>query len=685
MGPSNKKAEMTWSLFHPVELDVDYMAEVLEKAKDYDVDSFEICGQCHNPFGGLDGLILYEKYPEVNAILDKARIEDNRKTLKKILSMAHAAGKSLVYWHREVMVPAGVIKAVPGMIDANGEFDLLGNDFENLLRYKLESAFEAVAELDGIVLTLTEADYSVIHNSTPDKYPPAKVVEKIVRIFASELQKRGKRFVLRSFGSIAQDYKDILDGAELAAEDFSFEVETKITPYDFVPFLPLNPFFREIKNVNNSGEFDSMGEFLSAGYLPAANVTNIVRYVNEAVEKGLSRYAIRLDRIGNSIFKTHEINLYAYHRAAKEPGVSPEQIWTEWGKLRWNGCAAEMIELSKAGFELVKRVHYIDGNVIFHAFPLDGSMKWLKAAGIFALFKNGANLNNLSGIWSILSQNNTPGRDKIRKEKAEAVEIAEKGLKKINELKSRLSIEEFSMAERAWSNAVVASRAVKAFIDAVCSYFDDMEANLAACPSLMKNIASAKAVFAEVRRNKADSGIKKKESSDAIEHHVFMIVKDLDLVYTNPLENLCNELLNEYKAEFAARKEFAGRAEVADYVICGGITDEGRIGRYMHASHSFLKDGVPCRIVANRIFPNGFIESTMKNIENGSGFLKVKGNPAASPGFKITVNGSSSACTYDKDGTASIRINSSLGKTLSVKIEKTGSSYPEINAIWVEK
>lgn len=679
------KPEITWSLFHPVGLNTEYMAEIITKAEKYDVDSFEICGQCHHPLGGLDGLILYEKYPAVYESLDKAKIEENRNTLKKILSMAHVSGRPVLYWHREVMIPAEVVNVEPGMLDENGEFDLLGDAFERVLRYKLESTFAAVPELDGIVLTLTEADYSVIHNSTPEKYPPAKVVEKIVRIFASELQKRGKRFVLRSFGSIAQDYKDILDGAELAAKDFSFEIETKITPYDFVPFLPINPFFRKIQNVQNSAEFDSIGEFLSAGYLPAANVTNIVRYVNEAKEKNITRYAIRLDRVGNSIFKTHEINLYAYSRAAVEPGISPEQIWNEWSKMRWPDCAAEMTELSQSGFELVKRIHYIDGNVIFHSFPLDGAMKWLKAAGIFALFKNGVSLNNLAEIWSILAHKTTPGRDKVRKEKAEAVEIAERGLKRINELKSRLPEEEYLMAEKLWRNAITASGSVKAFIDCVCAYFDDMEANLADCPSLKKSISAAKIILAGLRRDKAAVQFTRKQSSYAIEHNIFSIVKDLDSVYTNPLEILCDELLNEYNAEFAARKEFINKNNIVDFVICGGITDEWRIARYMHASHSFLKDGAPCRIVGNRVFPNGYIEINFKGLESGPGLIKVKGNPAASQGFKITVNGKAFNCVYDKTGSASVKIDSSVGKSIVVKIEKTGSEYPEIKAISVEK
>ncbi|MFA7231200.1 MAG: hypothetical protein WC071_08005 [Victivallaceae bacterium] len=676
---SKNRPEITWSLMHPTPLDLDYMAEVISNTKSYDMDSFEICGQCHHPLGGLDGLMLYEKYPAVNATLDKEKIEANRATLRQILSMAHACGKPVLYWHREIMVPPGVIVAEPHLLDSNGEFDLLGEAFEQLLCYKLESAFAAAPELDGIVLTLTEADYSVIHNSSPDKYPPEKVVEKIVRIFAAETAKRGKRFVLRSFGSIASDYEDILAGAELAAKDFKFEIETKITPYDFVPFLPANPFLRPVPGATISAECDSLGEFLGAGYLPAANVENIVRYVNEGRSKNVARYAIRMDRVGNSIFRTYEVNLFAYHQAINHPDITAADIWEKWSRLRWPNCSAAMVELAKSGFEFAKKIHYVDGNVIFHMFPPDGAMKWVKAGGIFALFKNDISLANHAGIWSILAHKNTPGRDKIRQEKAEAVELAENGLKRLNELKAKLTEDEFKMAERSWQNAVVAGHAIKALVDCICAYFDDMEQGLEDCPSLKQAVAVAKKIYSRLACDAANTGSKTKVSSDAIEHHAFTPLGDnLDKVYVVPLQTMCDELLNEYRAEFATRKTWNKSAPV-DLIVCGGICDEWRIGRYMHGSHTLSRNGFSSRVVGNRVFPNGYIEITINMPASGNGLIKIKGNPAASVGFKATVNNKKYCCQYDQNGIAAIPCKET--GACQLRIEKDGVEYPEIEVI----
>ena len=139
-----KKAEITWSLMHPTQLNVEYMKRVIEESKNYRVDSIEICAACHTLLGGLDGLVLYEDYPEVAQSIDREGILANREKLRTILTLAHESGRPVYYWHREVTVWPEFLRQVPELMDANGEFDLLGKPFADLLRYKLSKAFEAL-------------------------------------------------------------------------------------------------------------------------------------------------------------------------------------------------------------------------------------------------------------------------------------------------------------------------------------------------------------------------------------------------------------------------------------------------------------------------------------------------------------------------------------------------------------
>lgn len=668
-----KEIEITWSLMHPTAIDPEYMRSIIGCAERYDVDSFEICGAFASRLGGMNGLLMFEDYPVAFANCDQQAILDNRKTLKSIVEMAHSINKPLLYWHREVMVPSGIIEDDPALLDDNGEFNLLGDSFEKLIRYKINGTFDVLPELDGIVLTLTEADFSAIHNSTPDIYPPEKVVEKVVRIFASETKRLNKRFVLRSFGSIAEDYEDILAGAALAAQNFTFEIETKITPYDFVPFLQTNPFLRRISNTSLCAECDSLGEYLGAGYLPAANIQNILRYVKEGITAGVSRYAIRLDRIGNSVFKCHEINLFAYHKFIRNPQLTVDDIFNEWADMHWPNCREEMIELSKFGLETVKKINYIARNVMFHKFPVLPDFQWIKAGGIFALFKDGVSLGNLSGIWSIMADDITPGRETIRAEKDEAMKMVEEGIKRLGKLQKYLPKEEYIKLERVWNCAKTAITSIRAFVYCVCAYFDDMEAGDREALSLRKMISIAEDQIGAV----VQADTTEIPTLTSICEGAPLAGDNLDRVYSIPLLVLSRELLNEYNAEFSAREEWRKKDGMIDFAIPGGFFDDWRIGRYMHASHAELRNSKPVRYAGNDVFPNGFFELELMVQPNHAGTLRLEGFSQKDLTFEVIADGVSHIAHFNEEGSWQLPFQT-IGETLHVIVKKIGENYPAI-------
>lgn len=658
-----ERPEITWSLMHPTELNVEYMKRVVKEAENYRVDSFEICAACHTLLGGLDGLCLYEDFPEVARSIDREGIIANRKKLQEILDIAHASNRPVYYWHREVTVWPEFLKQVPGLMDPNGEFDLLGKPFADLLRYKLTKAFEALPDLDGIVLTLTEADFSAIHNSTPDVYPPAKVVDHIVRIFAEEHEKRNKRFILRSFGSIAQDYKDILAGAELAAPDHAFEVETKITPYDFVPFLPDNPFFCTIPNLTAGAECDSLGEFLSAGFLPAENVDHIVRYVRHARRCGVTRYAIRLDRIGNSVFESCPINLYAYARAIDDPGITADEIRREYARKNYPGSVAdELIELGRKGFDLVAKIHYVNRNLIFHSFPPKPFLKWLKAGGYFALFAENNPLAPLEGVWSIQYRENSPLHKDIIAEKQEAVKIAKEGLETVKRIAPQLDEALKNRLLRLWNNGVMASEALLCMTENTVDYVEFMG-------ELKTPETYARAVAARGGSLEKEKG---KSFVNGEEHDVFPLrAVPVEEVYPRGIAGVNQVLVEEYAAEFNARLLWQKREDVSDFILPGTICDDWRCARNMHAAHGAIEEDMPVRYVGNSVFPNGFLEFDLA----GDGCkieLRGKGK------LNFEVNGENFGVTLNEGVAVRLELHPAADHKYHCKLTKSGAEYPYI-------
>ena len=676
------KAEITWSLMHPTPLNVDYMKQVVAKAAEYRVDSFEICASCHTNLGGMDGLTDYADYPETHKRIDLAGIEENRKTLREILNLAHSSGKPVVYWHREAMVPEGLLIDRPDLLDANGEFDLFGKAYEELLRYKIDSTFKAMPELDGLVLTLTEATYSVIHNSNTEKFPPQKVVRHVVRIFAEELQARKKRFVLRSFGSIAQDYEDILAGAAEVAKEFSFEIETKITPYDFDPFLPTNPFLRKLPGATLGAECDCLGEFLGAGVLPAENVDNIVKYIRTGQSENVDRYVIRLDRIGNRTFDTYEINLYAYERAIDDETVTAEEIRREWLEKHAPASAREAFyKLGLDGLELVKKTNFVAGNVTFHQFPSPANTKYLKAGFIFATFKNGVDLRNGKGVWSILHENKTPGRDAILKEKEEARAIAVSGLALLNSLLVEPGWEkEYQWRKTLWENAQVATTAFLWLCRITCAYYDDMEAGDAAASKLKAAVLAGRAELNQLAGyDLTENALRKEKFVNGMEIHLFKRASDMETIYLKPFHGIFGILQEEYDIEFAMRKKYA--SGMTDCIICGALTDEWRMARYMHACHVSMDHGEFFRYAGNTVFPNGFIDMELTRPLNG-GKLLIYGDTTETATFRIELDGSAPIEThFNTDGIAEFSVPAG-NAPVKIRLSKApGPFYPRFRAV----
>ncbi len=623
------KSEISWSVMHPSAIDVGYMRRVAAKALEYGgVDSFEVCGPCHLPSGGINGLSMLDPFPAARTKVDAAAVAKAREDLNAIVEIAHRIGKPLYYWHREIFIQSGIIDDIPEMLDEDGEFDLLGKPYQDYLRFKIGEAFKFVPDLDGIVLTLTEADYSVIHNSNPGRYPPSKVVESLTRIFAEEHSKRCKRFILRSFGSIAKDYEDIIAGAAAAAADHVFEIETKVTQADFVPWLPKNPFLKRTPPLSLGAECDCLGEYLGAGYLPAAQVARIREYVADARESGASRFAIRIDRIGNSIFDSaHEVNLHAYMRFIRDPKATADEVLAEYATAHYGAAARQMSELETHELDMVRNLNYIDSNLIFHAFPLSPDLKYVKAGGIFGVFHEGTDLSMSRGSWSMLHWRNAPAHERILAEKAKSLEMAEHGLATVKSFKSELPPYEYARLSRAWENATKVAKALQAFVKCIVAYFDEMEAGRDIPEKLEAASAEAVALIESMMRD--PWGVFMYDR-----FHPSTEEGCLDHAYFNGLRFYCRELLVEYLAERAVRRKLQDRDDIVDFVIPGGIYDDGRVLRPMHGAHSEIVDGTPVRWVGNTVFPNGTIEVHLRD-EPGTR-LKIALAPSGSQEYVYT-------------------------------------------------
>ena len=619
---------------HPTAIDTNYMARVVEKAMEYGgVDSFEVCGLEQK---GINALLLFERYPQTSATVDRAFVEKTRADLNAVCELAHGAGKPVYFWHRENLVPKGIFEDVPELLDADGEFDLLSKAYGDYLRYKIDDVFRNCPGLDGLVLTLTESEYSVLHNSNQERYPAVKVVQNLVGVFTEELGRRGKRFILRSFGD-GEDHEKIIGGAIAASRQSGvvFEIETKVTEADFVPWLPKNKYLKRDRPLELGAECDALGEFLGAGYLPAAQVHRIKEYVDSAREEGASRYAIRIDRKGFSIFDSaHEINLHAYMRFIRDPKATADDVIAEYAAKRFGAAAKEMSSVLASELELVRNVNYVCSNLTFHAFPIGRDFKYVKAGGIFSLYRENEPLADMEPIWSILSWMRAPTHRRILEEKDRGVALAEKGLAAIERFRDEMPADEYGRQRRAFANAVTLSKALRAYTRCVVAYFEDMAEGSDEPKRLAKASAEASATIDALR-----GGI-------------------MDRPYLDGIGFLCREFLREYRIERAMRRKLQ-RPDVYDFVLPGCITDDGRVVRLMHAAYPETKTDRIVRYAGNNRFPIGRI--TVKLHAPESARIEV---------------------ALDPDGASACDVRKSWADGIwTVSIGKTGADYPAVLSV----
>jgi hypothetical protein len=673
---------------HPVKPDIGYMRAVIAAAAPYHVDSFEICGDVHGSGGGMDGAIRFRDYPAAASALDLDPVMETIASLRAVLKLAHDSGRPVYYWHREVMVPRAVVERIPGLLDENGEFDLLGEAYQQLIRSKIAEFFDNVPEMDGIVLTLTESDYSVIHNSDPKRYPPRAVVRQLVSTFAEELHRRGKRFILRSFGSIAQDYEDILAGVELLPVATPLEIETKITPYDFSPFLPFNPYLRHSPHCTLSAEYDSIGEFLGAGYLPAPDPARVIDSVAYARRQGVERHVIRIDRIGHPTFaSTQAVNLLAFDRAIRDPEITADAVWKQWASVHWPDCPAQMTAVMQRGIEMVKKTHFIDGHVIFHAFPIQPALKWIQACGILSVFAPNRCLEVHHDMWGILADRTSPDRAALLREKNEAVALADEGLAGVERLRDRLAASDYETVHTAWQNATVVTRALRAWCRCIAAYFEDMEQQRAGHPTLDAAITAARA---ELHPPAAVDPVVPAAPAPPVEAgHEYgggePLEDSIEAAYTRPLAQQLPLLRAQYEAEFRERARWRGRPGLFDLVVCGGFLDDIRVDRSMHAGHARLSNDRPARFAGNRVFPNGYLDVSLELPPVRRARIVIQGEAGAARRFSLTIDGRMSEAEFSAAGEYDGEIEGagSGAGSVAVRVQKLGSAYPAIFGIAV--
>jgi len=326
--------------------------------------------------------------------------------------------------------------------------------------------------------------------------------------------------------------------------------------------------------------------------------------------------------VGNNIFDNYPVNLVAYEQAILHPELTAEEILRNYLAEHYPGsCQKELSILCEEGFLFAEKALFVDRNVFFHTFPPREDMKWIRAGGALMLFgKEGVPLSAHTGMWGLLSNQETPGRKAILADKEEAVAIAERNLARVEKLRPLLAEADGNRLFRLWNNASIAARGMRELMRVICAYFEDMEGGEKSAPRLRKAVEEMRS------RLQADMSGEQENFYNGNEHRlVKSAVVDANEVFGKRLASMTQVLLREFPLECEAREAAWKLPGALDVVIPGALTDEIRCVRYMHASHVEVRDGRIGRYVGNTVFPNGFLDVVVKCAAGRRLHLRGKG------------------------------------------------------------
>ena len=419
-------------------------------------DRFELCTEGMGPERAYE----YRVLPKLNAF--KEFRPELAAELRHVLGKAKARGREAVVWTHELCTPKEILTVYPELRTPRGDLNLAHPLMTEFLTHKYDLLFDTVPEIDGIVLTVTEVAFPVAHRFD-NVWAPDECLHWLFRTVYEACKRRGRKLIVRPFSAIVPDYEAARRALDRLPADI--EVMDKSDPFDWDPFLPLNPELTTYPVERLTVEFDLGAEYFGRGAFPLTFNAYVKERLDLARQLGAPRVIGRLDRRGvSSLDREARISVEFFLAYAADPGIDPAAFAAKRAaELYKSYDPAELARLFEQSFEVVKKLFYVDGQLLFHA--TFGTLTHGQRNVIFETLRPNQPLAHCAGEWPILADRATPSVAAARREKEEAVALAE-------HIRARLAAiapEEPALQEHA-ENLVLLARLYRATCAAVQEY-----------------------------------------------------------------------------------------------------------------------------------------------------------------------------------------------------------------------
>ena len=573
------------SMCNPVDLERDYLIYTAKYAIEHGYTHFEMIGPTHHPIkGNADGMMYYRKYSQFNTDKDKEYVDFCIELVNEVCDMLAPHGIKTYYWHHELEIPYQFDEQFPEIHNVDGDVEITHPLIKDFLENKVEDFFHLYPKMDGWVLTLHETRIPLLKLKN-QKLDKTERVKYVTEILYNACKRLGKELIVRPFASLEEDYQNMMNAYERISSDLV--VCDKWTQFDWSLSLPDNAFFKKIKNNPLMVETDIFGEYFGKGFLPIMLKKHIpakYAYCESFNPKG---YVSRIDRNGFIPFGTpNEVNLDIMN--ACHDGRDVDEAINAFFKKNYGECADEVRELMESTEDIQVMAFHINGFDFteLSAFP---SLNAIKNCYKIEMMRDSYCIE--SNEWFIPKNFKRDSLDEVLATKRRAIELSEKKLAKLAEIKDRLDPEKYDGLYMRFRNLYYVSVLFERLVVALIGYAKYFEYGK---ECYKDQLLSALDDLARVNEEgKAELGVTRYYPT-ALGARAYR-GREIDVARIDKVANFVKQTKESFAYEAALVAEL-DKEELVDYIIPGAGNEGHKLFKEVNFSDTYhLEDGV-CRI-----------------------------------------------------------------------------------------
>jgi len=622
-----------------------------ERLSHINYNRFEVCHErCsgENALGSIDDYIKYPLLSDLND--DKWYAPEQALKMRKQFMELKAEGKEIAFWSHELAAPETILHKYPELATEKGDLNLSHPLLTEWLQSKYNEFFKVIPEIDLIVLVMTEVNFAVAHRFD-NQWSQSDCIYWLIETIYNVCRKNGKKLIVRPFSAIVEDYNATQQALKRLPDDI--EIMVKSDPFDWNPFLDLNPVLLQYPPERVTVEFDLGSEYFGRGLFPVIYPDYLKKRLDYIKSIGIKSVIGRVDRKGvSALDREGRINVDYFFNYATDSISNSNQFLTEnVQKYYKTSNPAKLAELFIEAFEVTKKTLYIDGQLLWHR--LYGDIANAQQTLIFEILRPEQSLAHGIDEWHILHQKTTMTLKQVRDEKTMAVKMAKIVYKQIIEL----APDEKELHQQAARMLAVA----EIYHDTVIAMQEYL---------LTLNDLTHRKLFDTAVENLIKTAKKTLSMSDDNMQKIGQMAEE----NAEKMQKLLNEEIKVY-SQLPDRMQ-ADKQNIIDIIAVAYPGEGHKIRKFTHGSKCITDDGKTCRLVTRYL---------QYSIRSQAGKILLKTEVKGAGILKILENGvEKSHIEWNNKDWQELNLHfSTSNDAFEIHISRNGNTAPLMSTIYI--